>query len=92
MIAKKPELRLKDPDASAGLPEIQRAILARSATLLKRGGKIVYSTCTIFPEENGDVIDAFLASHPDFSEIERVSRYPDTDGTDGFFYTVLQRN
>lgn len=92
VIAKKPELRLKDPAASVGLPEIQQAILSRSATLLKRGGKIVYSTCTIFPEENGDAVDAFLASHPDFSEIERVSLYPDTDGTDGFFYTVLQRN
>lgn len=92
VIAKKPELRLKDPAASAGLPDIQKAILTRSAMLVKRGGRIVYSTCTILPEENGGVVDGFLASHPDFSEAERVTLYPDADGTDGFFYTVLQRN
>lgn len=92
VIAKKPELRLKDPAVSAGLPTIQKAILARSATLVKRGGKLVYSTCTILREENDDVADDFLASHPEFSETERVALFPDTDGTDGFFYTVLQRN
>ena len=92
VIAKKPELRLKDPAVSAGLPAIQKAILARSATLVKRGGKLVYSTCTILREENDDVADDFLASHPEFTEAERVALFPDTDGTDGFFYTVLQRN
>ena len=92
VIAKKPELRYKDPAACAGLPAIQAEILERSATLLRRGGKLTYSTCTILPEENGDVVDAFLADHPSFSEMERVALFPDADKTDGFFYAVLRRN
>ena len=41
---------------------------------------------------NGDVVDAFLADHPSFSEMERVALFPDADKTDGFFYAVLRRN
>ncbi len=92
VLAKKPELRYKNPAETAALPEIQSAILEQSSTLLKPGGKLVYSTCTILPEENDRVVDRFLASHPSFCESGRVSLFPDTDHTDGFFYSVLQRN
>ena len=91
VLAKKPDLRHKDPAQSAGLPEIQSAILARSATLLQKGGRLVYSTCTIFPEENGGVVAPFLRENPNFELIERQTLYPDTDGTDGFFFAVLER-
>ena len=91
VLAKKPELRGKAPETSAGLPKIQAAILARSATLVRPGGRMVYSTCTIFPEENEGVVEPFLAEHPDFILVEKQTLYPDTDGTDGFFYAVLER-
>ncbi len=91
VIAKKPELRYKDPAESAGLPRIQAEILERSATLVRPGGKIGYSTCTILPEENREVVAAFLAKHADFSVAEEKQTYPDTDGTDGFYYAILQK-
>ena len=91
VLAKKPELRGKAPETSAGLPKIQAAILARSATLVRHGGRMVYSTCTIFPEENEGVVEPFLAEHHDFILVEKQTLYPDTDGTDGFFYAVLER-
>ena len=70
VIAKKPEIRHKDLTESQRLPAIQAAILEASAGYLKRGGVLVYSTCTILPAENRDVVTAFLASHPDFEPLD----------------------
>ena len=66
VIAKKPEIRHKDLTESARLPGIQAAILEASAGYLKSGGVLVYSTCTVLPAENEDVVKAFLATHPEF--------------------------
>ena len=66
VIAKKPEIRHKDLSESARLPAIQAAILEASAGYLKPGGVLVYSTCTILPAENREVVAAFLSAHPEF--------------------------
>ena len=79
VIAKKPEIRHKDLTESQRLPAIQAAILEASAGYLKRGGVLVYSTCTILPAENQDVVTAFLASHPDFEPLD--FSFPATDDT-----------
>ena len=57
---------------------MQGAILAASAEALKPGGVLVYSTCTVLPRENEDVVGAFLAAHPDF----RTQPFTLPDGTD----------
>jgi len=96
VIAKKPELRYKDPETSSALPDIQLAILKNCSRYVKAGGVLVYSTCTIFPEENEENIRRFLASAPEFEldgfsfggiscEGGALSLYPDTHRTDGFF-------
>ena len=96
VIAKKPELRYKDPSESEPLPDIQLAILKNCSRYVKAGGVLVYSTCTVFPEENEGNIKRFLASESDFEldgfefgtlkqDKETLSLYPDTHRTDGFF-------
>ena len=70
VIAKKPEIRHKDLTESARLPSIQAAILEASAGYLKHGGVLVYSTCTILPAENENVIKAFLEVHPEFEPLD----------------------
>ncbi len=70
VLAKKPEIRHKDMAASARLPAVQAAILEASAAYVKPGGLLVYSTCTILPEENEQVVTAFLAAHPEFSPVD----------------------
>jgi len=67
VLAKKPELRYKSPEESEALPDIQLAILSNACGYLKEGGTLVYSTCTIFPEENEKNIARFLSTHPEFS-------------------------
>lgn len=91
VLAKKPELRYKDPSESEGLPAIQLEILTRSASFLKTGGRLVYSTCTVLPEENEINVKRFLDLHPEFTQISERTYYPDTDGTDGFFVAVLEK-
>ena len=79
VIAKKPEIRHKDLSESARLPSIQAAILEASAGYLKQGGVLVYSTCTILPAENQNVVSAFLAAHPEFEPWDFT--FPARDGS-----------
>ena len=91
VIGKKPELRYKDPRESEALPQIQEAILARSATFLKTGGRLVYSTCTILPKENEDVVRRFLEEHAGYRLVRQTTLYPHTHETDGFFIAVIEK-
>ena len=91
VFAKKPELRYKNPEASAALPDIQLAILKNASSYVKVGGKLVYSTCTLLPEENGENVSRFLSENNCFELKEQRTLYPDADGTDGFFYAVMER-
>ena len=91
VFAKKPELRYKDPKASEALPDIQFAILNSASQYVKIGGKLVYSTCTLLPQENEENVARFLSQNNHFELMEQRTLYPDKDGTDGFFYAVLER-
>jgi len=101
IIRKKPDIRYKDPVPLAELPAIQRAILANAARYVKRGGVLVYSTCTVLPEENEAVTDSFLAEHGEFryepfalpfGEADgHVTLWPQRHGTDGFYLAKVRR-
>ena len=60
VIRKKPEIRYKRTEEISRLPEIQLSILKSSAKNVKKGGVLLYSTCTILKEENENVVSAFL--------------------------------
>ena len=66
IIRKKPDVRYKRADDLFTLPVVQTALLDNAARYVAPGGVLVYSTCTILPEENQNVADAFLSEHPDF--------------------------
>ena len=92
VFAKKPELRYKDPARSEGLPVIQANILNTAARYVKAGGRLVYSTCTLLPQENEKNVERFLAEHPSFSLVRMRTLTPLEDGTDGFFFAVLEKS
>ena len=96
VLAKKPEIRYKDLAALAPLPDIQLAIVENACRYVKPGGVLVYSTCTLFPEENEDNVARFLSRHPEFTPTDftvgdltstngALTLTPDEHGTDGFF-------
>jgi len=75
----------------ARLGGMQRSILDDVALLLKPGGRLLYSTCSLEPEENEQVVESFLASHPEFRQIEQRALFPPESKTDGTFVVVLDR-
>ena len=102
VIAKKPEIRAKDPTEIKALPEIQLAILENLSRYVKPGGLLLYSTCTILPEENEGPVTAFLQGHREYetvpfegngAQIESgmYTFWPNVDRTDGFFAAKLRR-
>lgn len=104
VLAKKPDIRLKTLDGLPELIRLQRAILETAARYVKPGGRLVYSTCTLNPDENAGVVRPFLDAHPEFCPREAelvipgtttddkfLTLYPQNTGTDGFFIALLER-
>ncbi|TYR82673.1 16S rRNA (cytosine(967)-C(5))-methyltransferase RsmB [Priestia megaterium] len=108
VMRRKPDLKyVKTEQDVKQLARIQQDILKAVAPLLKKGGTIVYSTCTIDRDENADVVEAFLNSHPEFVEDPTlVERMPQqikqnvkhgqiqllpNDKSDGFYIACLQK-
>ena len=108
ILAKKPDTRYKALDEAryAQLLATQASILDAAAGLLKPGGRLVYSTCTIHPAENQQQIQAFLQRHPEFTLASpspampqgmRCTPYgmlsiPTETGMDGFFICAMQKS
>lgn len=66
----------KKEEEIKALPELQLAILERAALSVIPGGELVYSTCTIEPEENFEVVKAFRTRHPEFVAVNLVEELP----------------
>lgn len=90
-ISSKPEIRYKTKEQLSYFPEVQYSILDNSFKYLKRGGTIVYSTCTLNKNENEYIIDKFISTH-DCQIISEKTNFPHIDKTDGFFIAVLKKN
>ncbi|MBR3928228.1 MAG: 16S rRNA (cytosine(967)-C(5))-methyltransferase RsmB [Clostridia bacterium] len=104
----KPDLKYRVTDESiASLIDTQKKILKASSQYVKRGGVLVYSTCSILPEENEKQIEAFLFDHPEFKlDLDdrwvpdalknrfmggMLSLLPNRDGVEGFFIARMRR-
>ncbi len=69
-LRRNPDMKWRQkPEDVAELTTKQASILQSAATLLKPGGRLVYATCSVLPEENGGIVNAFLAAHPDFERV-----------------------
>lgn len=104
IIRKKPDIRYKAPDTMAELPQLQLAILTNQARYVKKGGVLLYSTCTLLKRENEEVVEAFLNENREFT-LEKLSlpeNFPENNtgmltlvpgeyDTDGFFISRLRR-
>ncbi len=89
IIRRKPEIKYKNFAEFNNLPEIQFKILQNAKNYLKKGGRILYSTCTLRKAENEEIIEKFLKSNSDFCLEYSHTFMPHIDSTDGFFCALL---
>ncbi len=107
-LRRNPDLKWRQSESAVEeLARKQHAILAAAATLVKPGGRLVYATCSVLPEENDAIVADFLAAHRGFvrgnaaAELARAGIALDTGpdlrllphrhGCDGFFAAILER-
>src|SRR4051794_38836633 len=92
-LARRPDARWrKTPQQIDELSQLQSELLDGAARTTRPGGILVYSVCTISPEEGPAQVDRFTARHHDFTETSRRQTLPHRDRTDGFFIARLERS
>jgi 16S rRNA (cytosine967-C5)-methyltransferase len=100
-----PEIRWRlSPESFRELPAVQGRILSAAARVVRRGGRLVYSTCSVEREENEEVVADFLQTHADFKQVEATPApallllpggaartWPQRDDVDGFYVAVIEK-
>ena len=108
-LRRNPDLKWRQSAQSiVELKQKQALILERAASLLKSGGRLVYATCSILPDENEEIVDGFLKGHPQFKQTHcggilaqqsialdagaSLRILPHIHRTDGFFAVVMEKS
>jgi 16S rRNA (cytosine967-C5)-methyltransferase len=107
-LRRNPDLKFRQsPQSLAELTQKQTNILASASKLLKKGGRLVYATCSLLREENQSIVENFLSTHAEFKLLpagevlaqqkiplkmgDYLQLLPQKHGTDGFFAAVMER-
>lgn len=105
-LRRNPEIKWRmTPEEMKRFPPLQKGLLTQAVRCLKKGGILVYSTCTVAVEENDEVVQSFLAENRDVEQVkppaavdERLiddqgffRTFPHRHGTDGFFGALLRK-
>lgn len=103
IIRRKPDIKYNRTIEDIGhLIEMQYKILETSSSYVKKGGYLIYSTCTINTDENAAIVEKFLDHHPQYDLVKitgvpwvndqgMVELYPNLQGTDGFFIAKMKK-
>lgn len=91
ILRRKPDIKWNRKEEDS-FYDIQKAILENASKYLKKGGVLVYSTCSIEKDENEKVTSDFLAENKNFERIFQKTYYPNVDGTDGFYICKIKKN
>ena len=91
VLKRNPDSKWKiDEDFINRIKTEQENILHNYSKILKKGGKMVYATCSILPPENGEQVRKFLAENTEFALVKEENIMP-SDGYDGFYMALIER-
>ena len=92
VLKRNPDSKWKiDEDFINRIKTEQENILQNYSKILKKGGKMVYATCSILPSENGEQVRKFLSENTEFALVKEENIMP-SDGYDGFYMALIERN
>ena len=92
VLKRNPDSKWKmQPEFIDRIKETQAEILDNYSGLVKKGGKLVYATCSILPSENEKQVELFLANHPEFKLIKDQKVSPVVSGFDGFYMALMEK-
>jgi len=104
-LGRRPDIRWRKlPGDIERLAGLQRFLMEEASIMVREGGRLIYSTCTISERENRGVVSSFLENHPEFAPVDAnpivqdhreppfFQLFPDADGCDGVFIAVMRRN
>ena len=92
VIGRKPTIRYRhNEDSLNSLISLQKKIVENAASYVRKGGFLIYSTCTLRKAENEDMVDHLRETVPDIHEISNKTFFPDEGDRDGFFVSLLKK-
>ena len=91
VIRRKPEIKYNALPCLEELKNIQLSILRNAVKYLKKGGKLLYSTCTLRREENEKLVISFQKEYNDLCKVYEHTFMPHKDGTDGFYCALFEK-
>lgn len=91
VLRRKPDIKYKPESDFTELQKLQYRILENAARYLKKGGRILYSTCTLRREENEKLVNSFIMEYNGFHKMYEYTYFPHIDKTDGFYCALLTK-
>ena len=92
VLKRNPDAKWKlKPEFIDNIRKTQQEILHSYSKLVKKGGKLVYATCSILPSENENQVEKFLKTNTEFTFIKDDKVFPSESGFDGFYMALLER-
>lgn len=91
VLSRKPEIKYHESSAMDEIIKIQEKLLENAYLLLKNGGNMVYSTCTINKKENEKQIEQFMKKHADMKKKQDMTILPYQYHSDGFYMCLLEK-
>jgi 16S rRNA (cytosine967-C5)-methyltransferase len=92
VLKRNPDAKWKlQPEFIENIKKTQAEILESYSRILKKGGKMVYATCSILPSENEEQVAKFLKNNSDFTKVKENKVLPSKSGYDGFYMALLEK-
>ncbi len=92
VLKRNPDIKWKlTPESLNETREKQLKLLSDYCSMVKKGGKLIYVTCSILPSENENIVAQFLSEHNNFSKVKEKHILPSESGFDGFYMAMMER-
>lgn len=92
VLKRNPDSKWKlSPEKIAELRKTQAEILSAYSKMVKPGGRLIYSTCSVLPSENQNQVEKFIKENPSWEKVSDSTLWPQTTGFDGFYMCELKR-